>query len=711
MLIIIVHIMIVISRLRSSEQLKTVKEALQHLYPTTLYAPLTPGYPFFHISAGLYPFPFLHEVNHLKHLNYFNSSTGSAILISGAAGAVGASVANQLALRGHLVIGIDLMTEQYSSRLKYARMDHFLFRRKNVMTIIGDACDSNLLQWVFSHFDIKVFIHLAHASADGAMNSFNCQDHCISNILKVWHNVSTNASMTFMPKLVIPESKFRACHLLHLSRACDAEDALINRSFIALIPLKMSAIYGPWINSDSYLFQTTNSLYSTHKQRPYSKMMTRVVQAQDRNKSRSFIYIDQAVEIITDLALSSSTGTRLQYSAVQLSEYKLLTYLKEIARTKSAGQQRERRLENDQSLTSLAVNTTEREGFAAWIEWYKSYHKVKIPCDAVCGQHSDLCFQSGWSKAAHKSRHLTNGCRTVVYTVLVGLKVDSIQPIDHFWGGEQACSIAYMSAKSRFANISTDEHRFYRPDYYFRLLNLKTHHWQIVYVEGLEGFGYDRRASRLPKFMPDHFFAHSVTHAIYIDSKLQLMMHPNELLSLFYDNNDWQHMNHSRNTTVMLLVRHPVSSDLFADVHSILKLMMSTRPTMTSDPDLLRLQALHYHRQGATNSLCYRNMFDSALIVHRLQSTVARTLRCDWYTELQEWSDRDQIAGSYILARRIKEHLSVNYSETSCGENDEYLPVATRRGQTYYVRMLAANRYSWSKSRLLARRRRFEWHK
>ena len=100
------------------------------------------------------------------------------ILVTGAAGSIGASALNSLKLN-HELLGIDNYTEYYSPAYKHERVAYYDL---NSIIQVLDICNYEKLKQVFNVFKPEIVIHLA--ARPGVRASFlNLNEYIESNII------------------------------------------------------------------------------------------------------------------------------------------------------------------------------------------------------------------------------------------------------------------------------------------------------------------------------------------------------------------------------------------------------------------------------------------------------------------------------------------------------------------------------------------------
>ena len=282
-----------------------------------------------------------------------------------------------------------------------------------------------------------------------------------------------------------------------------------------------------------------------------------------------------------------------------------------------------------------------KSGMGRFMEWFRRTESRVFPCASECATPR-LCFRSTWDSVAETSKELTQGCQNVFYTVAIDGTVDGLHVLPKFYEDQSlTCNIAFVTrdsplVKSTIAN--TDER-----------ISTKYHsygNWTMVLVDEFTSFSDPRKPTRVPKLSPGKFFASTVQHAVYMDSKLLLTSDPREFIGMTqadYPGN--------KGHGIALLAIH-INDGLFAHIDHVLERSVD-RPSITFYYSVLKQQKRAYlEYRDQYPGMRFMNLFDGAFIIHNMQAGIARDFRCDWYKEYQQWSDRDQVAASFILTKR-----------------------------------------------------------
>jgi UDP-glucuronate 4-epimerase len=224
------------------------------------------------------------------------------ILVTGAAGFIGNSVALALIDRGEQVVGIDNLNDYYDPALKYARLDrlhgHPGFEFHQVE--IGDRSQMEML---FDRVPFKRVVHLA-AQAGVRYSITNPYAYVDSNIVgflnilegcrfaQTEHLVYASSSSVYGSNTKMPFSTGDSVdHPVSLYAATKKSNELMAHAYSHLygIPttgLRFFTVYGPWGRPDMALYLFTKAILNREPIRVfnYGKMQ------------RDFTYIDDIVD-------------------------------------------------------------------------------------------------------------------------------------------------------------------------------------------------------------------------------------------------------------------------------------------------------------------------------------------------------------------------------------------------------------------------------
>jgi UDP-glucuronate 4-epimerase len=201
------------------------------------------------------------------------------VLVTGAAGFIGATTARALLERGDEVVGIDNLNDYYDPRLKHARLerlrqdfgDRFRFERV-------DFADAHALKQATDALDIDGIVHLGAQAGvrysienPSAYVQSNLVGHC--NMLELArarqrHMVYASSSSVYGGNKTVPfRVEDRVDHPLSMYAATKKADELLSESYASLYRLPLTGlrfftVYGPWGRPDMAMWIFTKALYA-----------------------------------------------------------------------------------------------------------------------------------------------------------------------------------------------------------------------------------------------------------------------------------------------------------------------------------------------------------------------------------------------------------------------------------------------------------------
>ena len=226
------------------------------------------------------------------------------VLVTGAAGFVGAALVLRLLARGDEVIGVDNLDPSCDVSLKRARLDRVRvfagFRE-----VRADIADRKAMAALFAREQPSAVVHLAARAGVGACaeSPEECVDANLTgfaNILEgcrcngVEHLVYASSSAVYGAGTARPfPVRAAADRPLSLYAATKRSNELMAHSYGAFhglraTGLRLSTVYGPWGRSDMALFRFTRSILEGRAVELYN----------GGRHSRDFTYVDDAVESV-----------------------------------------------------------------------------------------------------------------------------------------------------------------------------------------------------------------------------------------------------------------------------------------------------------------------------------------------------------------------------------------------------------------------------
>ncbi|MGH8564937.1 MAG: NAD-dependent epimerase [Gammaproteobacteria bacterium] len=227
------------------------------------------------------------------------------ILVTGAAGFIGAASSISLLERGDEVIGLDNLNDYYEVSLKEARMAR-LYGHPRFRFLRVDVSDRAAMEQVFATEQPERVMHLAaqagvryslthpHAYVDANLVGFmNILEGCRQN--GVEHLVYASSSSVYGANTRMPFSVHdNVDHPLSLYAATKKANELMAHTYshlygLPVTGLRFFTVYGPWGRPDMSLFSFTRSILAGQPIEVFNYGHHR----------RDFTYIDDLVEGIT----------------------------------------------------------------------------------------------------------------------------------------------------------------------------------------------------------------------------------------------------------------------------------------------------------------------------------------------------------------------------------------------------------------------------
>ena len=245
------------------------------------------------------------------------------ILVTGAAGFIGASVIHKFLSQGHHIVGVDNINDYYDPSLKYGRLGllgipekDICWHKEIVSTTHPDFSfirvnleDETEMMKLFSEKDFDIVVHLG-AQAGVRYSISNPRVYISSNIngfinilegcrhSKVKHLVFASSSSVYGLNGKVPFSEEDSiAHPVSLYAATKKSNELMAHSYshlfgIPVTGLRFFTVYGPWGRPDMSPFLFMNAILRDQPLKVFN----------NGEMWRDFTYIDDVVEGISRIA-------------------------------------------------------------------------------------------------------------------------------------------------------------------------------------------------------------------------------------------------------------------------------------------------------------------------------------------------------------------------------------------------------------------------
>ncbi len=333
------------------------------------------------------------------------------VLITGAAGFIGAALSKRLLARGDVVIGVDNLNDYYAVQLKKDRLAQFS-DDANFHFIKADIAEREAIAQLFAEQRPERVVHLAaqagvryslshpHAYIDANLVGFaNILEGCRHNAVQ--HLVYASSSSVYGANTKLPFSVHdNVDHPLSLYAATKKANELMAHTYSHLYALpttglRFFTVYGPWGRPDMALFRFTRQILAGEP-----------IEVFNHGKhERDFTFIDDIIEGVVrtldriaapDAAWQGETpdpaGSLAPYRLYNIGSHrpiKLLRYIEllEAALGKKAQKNYLPLQPGDvpatyadvaalTEATGYAPATPIEEGIARFVAWYKDYYRA-----------------------------------------------------------------------------------------------------------------------------------------------------------------------------------------------------------------------------------------------------------------------------------------------------------------------------------------------
>ncbi len=224
------------------------------------------------------------------------------LLVTGAAGFIGAASAQRLLDRGDEVVGLDNLNEYYDVSLKQARLAR-LTSHRSFRFVHADLADRTAMERLFAAEGFNRVVHLG-AQAGVRHSLKDPHSYAQSNLIgmlnvlegcrhtRVEHLVYASSSSVYGASTKLPYSEHEcASHPVSLYAATKRANELMAHSYASLFALpttglRFFTVYGPWGRPDMALFLFSKAILAG----------TPIEVFNHGHHKRDFTYVDDIVE-------------------------------------------------------------------------------------------------------------------------------------------------------------------------------------------------------------------------------------------------------------------------------------------------------------------------------------------------------------------------------------------------------------------------------
>lgn len=330
------------------------------------------------------------------------------LLVTGAAGFIGSSVAKALLERGEQVIGIDNLNDYYDPALKRARLERIKAAHGNAFTFEQvDFGEQDALETFAEPHRFDRIVHLG-AQAGVRYSLVNPHAYIRSNLMgqinmlelarhrEVSHFVYASSSSVYGGNETLPfRVEDRVDHPISLYAATKKADELMGESYAHLFKIPMTGlrfftVYGPWGRPDMAMFIFTKALYEGRPLTIFNNGEMR----------RDFTYIDDIVRGVlacidgppADNGEVKAGGSKSPHAVYNIGNHRSEELMRMVGLLEQAtGRKAEIEFEpmqpGDVKDTFADISAIQRDhgfepsttidvGVPRFVDWFKEYHRI-----------------------------------------------------------------------------------------------------------------------------------------------------------------------------------------------------------------------------------------------------------------------------------------------------------------------------------------------
>ena len=319
------------------------------------------------------------------------------ILVTGAAGFIGADLSQKLLTQGHSVVGIDNFNDYYEVGLKRARHANIqAHARADAFSMLeADIVDRDTMRALFSERDFDVVVHLA-AQAGVRYSIENPESYIDSNLVgfgnilegcrrnNVSHLVYASSSSVYGANKNFPfKESDRVDNPVSLYAATKKANELMAHAYVDLYGfrctgLRFFTVYGPWGRPDMAPFRFASRMLKGEPIPVYNH----------GDMIRDFTYIDDITEGVLRVTESENdTPTYSIYNIGRGEPVQLMDFIQTLAKHLGVEPNINMLPMQDGDVPRTMADTTElaskfayspntsiNDGLSAFATWFKEYY-------------------------------------------------------------------------------------------------------------------------------------------------------------------------------------------------------------------------------------------------------------------------------------------------------------------------------------------------
>lgn len=302
-----------------------------------------------------------------------------------------------------------------------------------------------------------------------------------------------------------------------------------------------------------------------------------------------------------------------------------------------------------------------------------------LPCNSECVANSPCIETTTYSDIIPLSQNITNDCRFVMFTSDFSRQLDNLPDLsvnsNDNYPRELLCQVAFVSGKSKLVKQSLEKQKGKKS----KEINGKLIHngWRLIWLEDHDDTTMSEADFMHIKIAPGPFFAHNVTKGFYFEPKHIKKLPPLQVVWFLMS----KHMDAKRQKSVSKYIKKPkagwietpvvparrvtlfghtygISPDMVqrSDMESIGKFILRQKNTTKGSGEWPERQMEFYDYVKDYYSFV---LVDTFLVIHNLEATRSKRIRCEWYEEHLFWAQDgekrnrhlEDLSLAYVMAK------------------------------------------------------------